>query len=120
MGEYISIGDGIIVTLFSIVMVFVVLVIISAFISMLKFLDKKEIEPVKEVMTKDDKAKETKDPEMVESVDDEELIAVISAAVAASMGLALPDINIQSIKRVETSQPAWARAGRQEQINGKL
>ena len=120
MGEYISIGDGLIVTLFSIVMVFVVLVIISVFISMLRFLDKKEIEPAKEVMTKDDKAKELKDPEMAESVDDEELIAVISAAVAASMGLALPDINIQSIRRVETSQPAWARAGRQEQINGKL
>lgn len=120
MGEYISIGDGLIVTLFSVVMVFVVLVIISVFISMLRFLEKKEVAPVEEVMTKDDKAEELKDSELVEVVDDEELIAVISAAVAASMGLALPEINIQSIKRVETSQPAWARAGRQEQINGKL
>lgn len=124
MGEFIGIGDALTVTLFSIVMVFLVLIVISIFISMLKNLDKKKKEEVLAPSDKGnfDKIKEKtiKEQEAVETTNDEEIIAVISAALAASMGLDLPQINIKKIRRINTSSSAWSDAGRQEQIYSKL
>ncbi len=121
MGEYISMGDGLIVTLFSIAMVFIVLIIISIFISMLKNFDRKKEEPIVVKGNKDIKTDIIKsEEEMDKKPDDEELIAVLSAAVAASLGVSLPQINIKSIKRVSNTSPVWGVAGIQEQIYNKL
>lgn len=122
MGEFIGIGDALIVTLFSVVMVFLVLIVISIFIGMLKGLDRKKEEPFLANESKLDliKDKTIKEQEALNMANDEELVAVISAALAASMGLKLPEINIKSIRRLNNNSPAWARAGKQEQIYGKL
>lgn len=130
MGENISIGDSLIITLFSISMVFLALIVISVFISMLKNLDRKD-ETKTHVKSKNskpkiDKIQEKKQTEKIEEtetntdIDEKELIAVISAAVAASMGISLPQVNIKKIKRISGSSPAWSTAGRQEQIQNKL
>lgn len=66
--------------------------------------DKVEKEPILEV------ANDTNEIDNME-----ELIAVIAAA-AASMGLNLPDINIQSIRRVPQNTTPWADMGRTEQL----
>lgn len=50
----------------------------------------------------------------------EELIAVITVAVAASMGVGLPDINIQAIRRIPQNTIAWADMGRKEQLFSRL
>ncbi len=52
--------------------------------------------------------------------DSEELIAVISAAVAAVMGRPSSNVIVRSIKRVGINTPSWALAGRQEQISGRF
>ncbi|NLV87948.1 MAG: hypothetical protein GX021_01080 [Tissierellia bacterium] len=52
--------------------------------------------------------------------DDEELIAVITASIAASLGVSVPEINIKSIRRIPQRTPIWAQAGRQELIYRKL
>lgn len=52
--------------------------------------------------------------------DDEELIAVIAASIAASLGVSVPEINIKSIRRIPQRTPIWAQAGRQELIYRKL
>lgn len=56
----------------------------------------------------------------VQDVYSEELIAVITAAVAASMGVGLPDINIQAIRRIPQNTIAWADMGRKEQLFSRL
>lgn len=50
------------------------------------------------------------------STDDKELIAVISAAVAASLGTSSNGIRIRSIKRSGSNTPTWGRKGRIEQF----
>ena len=54
------------------------------------------------------------------SVDDEELIAVITAAVAASMNTSTHNIVVRDIVRVVDETPAWGRAGRTDQMNTRL
>lgn len=50
--------------------------------------------------------------------DDDELIAVLTAAVAASMGrTSTYNLNIKSYRRVNNQSPAWNRASRQENLS---
>ena len=116
MGDHVSIGQALIITGFSIVVVFLGLMIISALIDLLKNIsgDKKP-EESKTVV-----APVKKEDIVTNEVNDEELVAVISAAIAASMGLSVPQLNIKSIRRIQQTTPAWAVASRQEQIAGKL
>lgn len=121
MGEVISVGDSLIITVFSMAVVFLVLIVISILISALKSIGgekKKEVakEPVESV-----KAKETIIEDIQEkTTDDTELVAVIAAAIAASLGVSVPEVNIKSIRRIPQNTPAWAATSRQEQIYGKL
>lgn len=121
MGEFISIGDGLIVTLFSISMVFVVLIIISVFISLLKNLNGKEkVEVAKDTKITTKSNENQVGIEEDDTINDEELVAVISAAIAASLDVSLPEINIKKINRISGSSPAWSTAGIQEQLSSKL
>lgn len=116
MGDHVSIGEALIITGFSIVVVFLGLIVISLLIDLLKNIsgDKKD-EVAKTVVTP-----VKKEEQVINEVNDEELVAVISAAIAASMGLSVPQLNIKSIRRIQQTTPAWAVASRQEQISGKL
>lgn len=117
MGEYITIGQSLLITVFSMIVVFIVLVAISYLIDLLRIAtNNKE----KDVETTVVEKIEEKEIEIEENLDDEELVAVIAAAIAASMGVGIPDINIKSINRVSPSQPIWAETGRREYISGKL
>ncbi len=50
---------------------------------------------------------------------DEELVAVLAAAVAASTGMAADTFRIESYRQVDVARArsAWSRAGRREQMN---
>lgn len=50
----------------------------------------------------------------------EELVAVIAAAVAIQLGVDLPDINIQSIRRIPNNTPIWRSVGKQRQMLGNF
>ena len=58
--------------------------------------------------------------ETPDSRDGEELIAVISAAVAMKMQRSTGDIIIRNIKKVEEPSLLWNRAGVLEQMNTRL
>ena len=121
MGEFISIGDSLIVTLFSMVMVFIVLVVLSGFIFLLKYLDPKDKVEVSKDTGKPNKSNDKiVEIEENETINNEELVAVISAAIAASLGVSLPEINIKKINRISGSSTAWSTAGRQEQVYSRL
>ena len=50
--------------------------------------------------------------------DDEQLIAVLTAAVAVCMGTPASGLVIRSVKRIHSNLPAWNRAGRSDvQLN---
>ena len=119
MGEHITIGQSLLITVFSMLVVFVVLLGISYLIELLRIAtngeDKKKTQDIKteKIETKEEISTE-------ENLDDEELVAVIAAAIAASMGVEIPDINIRSIRRASSTSPIWAETGRREYISGKL
>lgn len=52
--------------------------------------------------------------------DDEELIAVISAAIAASLNTSIHNIVVRNIIRVDDKTPAWGKAGTIEQMNSRF
>jgi len=49
--------------------------------------------------------------------DDEELIAVLTAAVAAHMGQSADRIVVRNVRRLSEGAPNWARAGLLDQMN---
>lgn len=55
-----------------------------------------------------------------EEAQDNELIAVITAAVAASLKTGIHNIVVRNIVRIPDETPAWARSGRVDQINGRF
>ena len=124
MGNNISISDSLLITVFSMVVVFVVLIAISYLIDLLRLAingkkDKEETEKAS-IIIKEKQIEKSQEIKAEENSNDEELVAVITAAIAASLGVATPEVNIKSIKRVSQTTPTWAEMGRREQILGKL
>ena len=48
------------------------------------------------------------------------LIAVLTAAIAASLNTSTYNLKIKSYRRVDTQKPAWNRAGITETINNRF
>lgn len=121
MAEKVTLFDSLIITVFSMSVVFAVLILIAYLIKLLKAIStdekEKQVENIKQeaVVNKVDEIIEDS-----EQADDEELVAVISAAVAASLGVSIPEINIKAIRRINQPIPSWAQAGRTEQIMKRL
>ena len=117
---------SLIVTLIGLVVVFVILIILFFFCKMFGLIgnDKK---------TRHQGSKKTVVPSVpvpnikkVSKADDAELIAVITAAVAAcmSIGANVPvtpnGITIRSIKRLTGDRSSWRNAGRAQQIQSRF
>lgn len=124
LGDKITFGDGLIVTVFSMAIVFLSLLVISFIIDALRAVATKDSgEKVVEKTAPIEVSKEVVKEEIVDTSNDEdegELVAVIAAAIAASMGINVSDLNINSIKRVPQTGPVWSKVGRQEQIFNRL
>lgn len=121
MADKITIGQSLIITIFSMAVVFLVLIGISYLINVLKVATNNNKKESKEATNSTESVKVSEPVEKAGNIEDEEeLVAVIAAAIAASMGVAIPDINIKSIKRVSTPSPIWAQMGRIEEISNKL
>jgi len=112
------------VTVICMAIVFLVLIALSLIISFQRII----VEAIEGTRgKKEDKsaAKKASEPqgysvEISEMTDDEELIAVISAAVAAVLGRPTSKIVVRSIRKIEPAAPAWSIAGRQDQINTRF
>lgn len=110
--------DSLIVTVFSMLVVFVTLVVIAAIIDAIKLISidkKKEADNVQpEVVVKKEKVEQAQ-----VTNNSEELVAVIAAAIAANLGVNTQDINIKTIRRVAQTSTPWSITNRQEQLYGK-
>ena len=120
MDNNISLGQGFLITIFSMVIVFLVLLGISFLIDVLRRAvaeDKPKLEESKKLEEKAVAVEESPaKKEEVDLEDEYELVAVIAAALACSMGVELPDINIKSIKRVNSNDTSWQNVARREQV----
>jgi len=110
---------GLIVTLVGMGIVFLVLIGLSFMLDALKLLSRRgTVEKKAEIV-------ETKEKEQpivataIPSEDEGELIAVISAALAACMG-SNSKVVVKSINRVQDNTTAWAKVARQEQMFNRL
>ena len=110
---------GLAVTALSMAIVFLVLVlligIIKAMDSMVNPKSKQENEDNNEFDNI-----QSYEQEQEPSEDISELIAVISAAVACSMGVSESKIRVVNINRVGNDSPTWAKNGRLEQLQNRL
>ncbi len=121
MGEYITLGDSLIITVFSMLVVFVALILISYLIRILRVVatEKKDVAENKiENTFSSATVLNSVEEEKINETDEEELVAVIAAAIAASLDVSIPQVKIKSIRRVPQNTPLWAEVGRREQIKG--
>ncbi|HEY8362364.1 MAG TPA: OadG family protein [Tissierellaceae bacterium] len=118
MGESITIGDSLIITVFSMAVVFIVLYLISCLIRVLKIVSNGKEENKESSTPNIEEANAIEEIEEVEEEDEGELVAIIAAAIAASLDVSIPQIRIKEIRRVSQSTPVWADIGRREQMKG--
>lgn len=112
-----QLGFGLGVTLICMTIVFLVL---TGLIYVIK-IQRVILEGFNKKATIDTKIVEQKKNEIVKNdLEDEDLIAVITAAIAAFTGKAQSNIIVKSIKNIDPDAPVWAKTGRQEVINSRF
>lgn len=106
-----ALSTGLVTTGVGMLIVFVVLAILMCVLMLMKVIFYKD--PAK--------AKAQKMPEVAKveqtDCDDEELIAVLTAAVAASLNTSTYNLKIKSYRRIDNKAPAWRRAGITDTVN---
>ncbi len=121
-GQNVQLGEamsqGLQVTGLGLLIVFSVLVILMIVLYLFKVIFYRDPAktakkaPVQEVAPVAEAAKD--------DVDEEELIAVLTAAVAASLNTSTYNLQIKSYRRVNNNTPAWNKAGVTETINNRF
>lgn len=114
-GETISFGEGLIVTALGMGVTFAALIALSFLLDVLRILFYKDPnkKPVQVAIEKEVEPVEA----VVEESNPEELVAVITAAIAASLQTTTHNIVVRNITRVGDVTPMWAKTGRVEQMN---
>lgn len=111
-----------IVTLFGMGIVFIVLILLQYILKAMKVFNREKQEgPKVTAVTEERVVAEAVAPSLnaVEVQEDEELVAVITAAVIACLG-GNSSIVVRKIRRVEDITPAWGKASRTEQMAGRF
>jgi len=103
---------GMLITFTALIIIWIMTVLLSKFVQSIENKGKADIVEVKETPQVIKQA--------VEEEDDEELVAVISAAIAASLNTPIHNIVVTNIVRVNDSTPSWGVAGRTEQMNSRF
>lgn len=113
-GDEVKIGQALFISIFAMVVVFLVLLIISYLIDITAFFiggSKKKEKAVK-VETATPASKATKKEEK-----NDDLVAVIAGAIAGYLGTSVDNIRIKSIRRIPQSDTPWTERGLLSQIN---
>lgn len=105
-------------TILGMVIVFVVLIVLSYALDLLRILgtDKKKSGPSQEVENPAEPVNAVEESQE----DDGELIAVITAAIASLSGSTIENFFIKSIKPVPQKSNIWASTGRTERMLDRL
>lgn len=106
------------VTVIGLIIVFAVLIILMVVLSAMKYIFAPKTQ--KEEKTVVAEAPKAAVAPAADTEDDEELIAVLTAAIAASLNTSTYNLNIKSFRRVGNVAPAWNKAGLNETINSRF
>lgn len=117
MGDYISIGEALLITGISMVAVFATLILISFLINGLRIVsqDKKKNNDNNNKLDKPMEVAKAPVKEVSEEVTgalSDEIIAVITAAIAAQMQTNIPELRIRSIRKLPLDINPWALSGK--------
>ena len=113
-----ALSQGLMVTATGLIIVFSVLIILMVTMIIMK-----------KVFYKEDKPKTTEVPEVqaappapvqTAQADDGQLIAVLAAAVAASLNTSTYNLKIRSYRRIGNNAPDWNKAGLRETIDSRF
>lgn len=112
-----ALAEGLSVTGVGLSIVFSVLVILMLVMMLMKKIFYKDPAKAKKSAPKAAPAPVIKAEE--KKVDEGELIAVLTAAIAASLNTSTYNLQIKSYRRIENNKPLWNRAGVTETINSR-
>lgn len=113
--ETVTASQGLIITVFSMGVVFVVLLAISYIIDLLRIFSKEKVKIENKVQVIEPEKEVLKEKQILE--DDFELIAVITAAIAACSSKGMDEIKIKAIRRVQSSGNTWKEIAKQENLS---
>lgn len=117
-----ALGEGLQVTVIGLIIVFAVLVIIMLFMMAMKWVfykpDKNAADnkPAEVERPANAQVKET----AADDMDEEELVAVLTAAVAACMNTSTYNLKVKSFRRIENTSPSWNKAGLRDVIDSRF
>lgn len=113
---------GISTTVIGLVIVFAVLIILMGVLMLFNRIfsksDKKAVEQPKASAPIQTSAPQAN--VMPREENDEELIAILTAAVAASLNTSTYNLKIKSYRRIQDNAPAWNKAGIKETIESRF
>lgn len=112
-GYVIVLGMGI--TFIALMLIWFLTVLMSKFIQRVE--SKQAITEVKPAVVATPAAVTTA---IVNDEDESELIAVITAAIAASMNTSMHNIVVTNIRRVPDTTPTWGKLGRSDVMNARF
>lgn len=114
-----ALSVGLQVTVIGLIIVFAVLIILMGVLVAMKYIFAPKTQ--KEEKPSEQAIEAAPAPVQAESeAEDEELIAVITAAIAASLNTSTYNLKIKSFRRVGNVAPAWNKAGLNETINSRF
>lgn len=115
-----ALSEGLMVTVVGITIVFSVLLILMFVLMAMKAIfykkPKASVTAVAPKTTPDTATADSTDSD----IDEKELIAVLTAAIAASLNTSTYNLNIKSYRKIGNSSPSWNKAGLDDVINSRF
>ncbi len=115
-----ALGQGAEVAAVGLIIVFSVLIILMLVMMLMKVIFYKPESKQKPQSAAPAAASPAPTAQPVQSINEAELIAVLTAAVAASMNTSTYHLNIKSYRRIDDASPAWNKAGRRDVIDARF
>ena len=112
-GNSVKLTEALFISVFAMVVVFLVLLIISYLIDITAFF----INGKKNRVVVKAETKVTKAVEKVDNKKSDDTVVVIAAAIAAYLGTSVDNVKIKSIRRVNQTDSPWTERGLFAQIN---
>lgn len=113
--------EGVSTTVIGLVIVFAVLAILwGVLVLMRKLFYKESAQEAPKPAPAVQPAAAPEAPAVQAAADEEELIAVLTAAVAASLNTSTYHLHIKSYRRIGNNAPAWNQAGLNDVINSRF
>ncbi len=116
-----ALSEGLMVTATGLIIVFAVLIILMITMMIMKKVFYKEDKPKTEEAPKTPEVQAAPPaPVQTAPADDGQLIAVLAAAVAASLNTSTYNLKIRSFRRIGNNAPDWNKAGLRDTIDSRF